>query len=208
MPINQSVCIPILPPMERSELLREIAAIGYPAIEIWGRDEQFSALCAEAAEHGLKIVSMIGHDSLPDGLNNRENHSRIEAELRASIDIAVASDVAGLICFSGNCIEGMGEEEAIENTVDGFLRIASYAEDQGINLNLELLNSKIDHAGYQCDSTAWGLEVVESRTRHRRSGRHRRVLGTACRFGRSKEGDDGDVGSDRREPWQAKESKM
>ena len=161
MPINQSVCIPILPPMERSELLREIAAIGYPAIEIWGRDEQFSALCAEAAEHGLKIVSMIGHDSLPDGLNNRENHLRIEAELRASIDIAVASDVAGLICFSGNCIEGMGEEEAIENTVDGFLRIASYAEDQGVNLNLELLNSKIDHAGYQCDSTAWGLEVVE-----------------------------------------------
>ncbi|MDP6058764.1 MAG: TIM barrel protein, partial [Pirellulaceae bacterium] len=69
--------------------------------------------------------------------------------------------VGGLICFSGNRVEGMEEEEAIENTVDGFLRVSSYAEEKGINLNLELLNSKVDHAGYQCDFTDWGLEVVE-----------------------------------------------
>ena len=30
-----------------------------------------------------------------------------------------------------------------------------------MNLNLELLNSKIDHAGYQCDHTAWGVAVCE-----------------------------------------------
>ena len=40
-------------------------------------------------------------------------------------------------------------------------RVASYAEDKGINLNIELLNSKVDHEGYQCDCTDWGLEVVE-----------------------------------------------
>ncbi|MEE2873418.1 MAG: TIM barrel protein, partial [Candidatus Latescibacterota bacterium] len=45
--------------------------------------------------------------------------------------------------------------------VDGFLRVSSYAEEKGINLNLELLNSKVDHAGYQCDFTDWGLEIVE-----------------------------------------------
>ena len=161
MPIKQSVCLPILPPMDRGELLRQIAAIGYPAIEVWGRDNDFSALCAEAAGHGLKIVSMIGHASLPDGLNKPENHDRIEAELRESIDFAVDYSVGGLICFSGNRVEGMEEEEAIENTVDGFLRVSSYAEEKGINLNLELLNSKVDHAGYQCDFTDWGLEVVE-----------------------------------------------
>jgi hydroxypyruvate isomerase len=26
---------------------------------------------------------------------------------------------------------------------------------------LELLNSKVDHPGYQCDHTTWGLEVIE-----------------------------------------------
>ena len=26
---------------------------------------------------------------------------------------------------------------------------------------MELLNSKVDHSGYQCDHTIWGLEVVK-----------------------------------------------
>ena len=161
MPIRQSVCLPILPPMDRGELLREIAAIGYPAVEIWGRDPDFEALCSAAAEHGLKLVSMAGHDSLPDGLNKPENHERIEAELRASIDIASTRGVVGLICFSGNRVEGMEEEEALENTANILRRVAPYAEEKGVNLNLELLNSKVDHEGYQCDSTVWGVEVVE-----------------------------------------------
>tara|TARA_Y100000588_G_scaffold383709_1_gene473610 strand:- start:166 stop:936 length:771 start_codon:yes stop_codon:yes gene_type:complete len=161
MPIKQSVCLPILPPMDRDELYRAIADIGYPAVEIWTRGDDFDAVCQTADRYGLKVVSMIGHDSLSDGLNKPENHDRIEAELRASIDIAVERGIGGLICFSGNVVEGMGEEEAIDNTAAGLRRVAPYAEDQGVNLNLELLNSKVDHEGYQCDHTAWGLEVVE-----------------------------------------------
>ena len=161
MPVKQSVCLPILPPMDRDALYGAIADIGYPAIEIWGRGDDFDEVCRGAAQYGLKVVSMIGHDSLPDGLNKTENHDRIEVELRASIDIAVERGIGGLICFSGNAVEGIEEEEAIENTADGFRRIAPYAEDHGVNLNIELLNSKVDHEGYQCDCTDWGLKVVE-----------------------------------------------
>lgn len=71
--------------------------------------------------------------------------------------------MGGLICFSGNRVEGMDEEQAIENTVDGLLRIAPYAQEQGINLNLESLNSKVDHPGYQCDYTDWGLAPNSTR---------------------------------------------
>ena len=161
MPVKQSVCIPILPPMDRDILCEAIADIGYPAIEIWGRSDDFDEVCRSAAQYGLKIVSMIDYDSLPDGLNKPENHDCIEAELRASIEIAVERSIDGLICFSGNVVEGIEEEEAIDNTADGLRRVASYAEDRGINLNIELLNSKVDHEGYQCDCTDWGLEVVE-----------------------------------------------
>ncbi len=153
MPVKQSVCLPILPPMDRDALYGAIADIGYPAIEIWGRGDDFDEVCRGAAQYGLKVVSMIGHDSLPDGLNKNENHDRIEVELRASIDIAVERGIGALICFSGNAVEGIEEEEAIENTADGFRRIAPYAEDHGVNLNIELLNSKEDHEGYQCDCT-------------------------------------------------------
>jgi hydroxypyruvate isomerase len=37
--------------------------------------------------------------------------------------------------------------------------VVSYAEEKGINLNIELLNSKVDHDGYQADHAAWGVEV-------------------------------------------------
>lgn len=162
MSIKQSVCMPIMPyrDMGLEAFLKQVAAIGYPAIEIWNREDDFDALCHAASRHGLQIVSMIGHASLPDGLNNPANHDRIEAELKTSIDIAVDKGMTGLICFSGNRIDGMSEEEAINNTASGLRRVAPYAEGHGINLNLELLNSRRDHQGYQCDHTAWGLEVI------------------------------------------------
>ena len=102
MPIEQSVCIPILPQdaMPRDQLLAEIASIGYPAIEIWGWGDDFPGLCEAAARNGLRMVSISGHGTGTDGLNNPANHDRIESELRDSIDVAAAHGVAGLICFS------------------------------------------------------------------------------------------------------------
>jgi hydroxypyruvate isomerase len=38
-------------------------------------------------------------------------------------------------------------------------RLARVAEDEGVTLVLEMLNSKVDHPDYQVDKTAWGLEV-------------------------------------------------
>jgi len=131
------------------------------AVELWRRDDEFEEVVGLAKRHRLVVASMCGHDSLPDGLNKRSNHQRIEAELRASIDIAARHGIPSLICFSGNRQPHMGELEAIEAVADGLKRVAPYAERKGVNLNLELLNSKVDHPGYQCDHTAWGVAVCE-----------------------------------------------
>ena len=39
--------------------------------------------------------------------------------------------------------------------------MSAIAEEFGVQLVLELLNSKVDHPGYQCDRTSWGVEVIE-----------------------------------------------
>ena len=95
MSIKQSVCIPILPQdaMSQEALIEIIADIGFDAIEIWMRGHDFDSLCQIAGRYGVPVVSMIGHQSLPDGLNNPANHDRIVAELKQSIDIAAVKGV-------------------------------------------------------------------------------------------------------------------
>lgn len=163
MRIKQSICYPLFKPPEMSleTLMQTATAIGYAAVELWSRPPEFEEIMALAKRYQLAVASMSGHMSLPDGLNKRSNHDRIEDELKTSIDIAAQHNIPGVICFSGNRQPHMSEIEAIEACADGLRRIAPYAEKKGVNLNLELLNSKVDHPGYQCDHTAWGVAVCE-----------------------------------------------
>jgi hydroxypyruvate isomerase len=163
MRINQSLCYPILAStgLSLDEMFRIVAEIGFAAVELWFRDEGFEQVVALAQEQNLVIASMCGHHALADGLNKRSNHDRIARELEDSIDIAAEHGIPGLICFSGNRQPYQTEIEAIEAVADGLRRVAPYAERKGVNLNMELLNSKVDHPGYQCDHTAWGVAVCE-----------------------------------------------
>lgn len=163
MRIKQSMCYPMFKPADMSldDLFKAGAEMGYAAVELWARGEDFEEVVETAHKYNLVVASMSGHGSLPDGLNKRSNHDRIEAELIESIDIAAKYNIPGLICFSGNRQPFQTEIEAIEACADGLKRVAPYAEKKGINLNMELLNSKVDHPGYQCDHTAWGVAVCE-----------------------------------------------
>jgi hydroxypyruvate isomerase len=138
-----------------SELIRGAAAMGYDGIEL--ADE---ALWPEIAAAGLAIPSHRGHVPLEAGLNQRANHDRIEREILANLALAQEWQIPLLVCFSGNRA-GLDDEAGIENTVLGLSRVAAAAEDAGVTLALELLNSKVDHPDYQADHTAWGLSVVE-----------------------------------------------
>ena len=142
-------------------LFAEAAGIGFAAMELWFRDEQFGEMMEAAKRQGLAVASMCGHNTLEDGLNDPGNHERIESELRESIDVAVEHGIPGLICFSGNRRADQSDEEGMQVCAAGLLRIAPYAEEKGINLNMELLNSKVDHGSYQCDRTAWGVAMCQ-----------------------------------------------
>jgi len=163
MRIKQSICYPLFKPKEMSlaDLCSVAAKIGYKAIELWGRGDDFEQVIETAKSNGLVIASMIGHGSLPDGLNKYENHDRIEAELKKSVDLAAKHGIPGVICFSGNRNPGTSDYDGMIACARGLRRIAPYAVQKGVNLNVELLNSKVDHHGYQCDRTDWGLALCE-----------------------------------------------
>jgi len=163
MRIKQSFCYMLYQSegMSLDALLGHAAEIGYAAVELWHPGDDLEQLVKTARKHGLVVASMSGHQSLTDGLNKRSNHPRIERELIASIDRAAALGIAGLIVFSGNRQPHLDEVSAIDAVADGLRRVADHAEVKGVNLNLELLNSKVNHPGYQCDHTGWGVAVCE-----------------------------------------------
>ncbi len=135
--------------------------------------------CRQAAEMGLSGVDLVepnewptirkyglvptvtqGKSRIPDGWNRKESHDRLLAEIQERIAGAADAKVPNVITFSGNRA-GMADDVGKENCIAGLRRAAKIAEDRGVTVLLELLNSKVDHKDYMCDHTAWGVDVIK-----------------------------------------------
>ena len=137
-------------------LLAGAKQIGYSAVELIPTE-----MFQKAREAGFVIASHPGHRLHREGLNDPAYHVEIEDTILCNLDLAKKFDVPSIIVFSGERRPGLTDDEGIENTAIGLKRVAKAAEDAGINLIIELLNSKVDHGGYMGDRTAWGVKVCE-----------------------------------------------
>ena len=98
--------------------------------------------------------------SIPDALNRTENHARIDASLRTAINLAATEKMPNVITFSGNR-RGQDDRMGADNCVAFLNNIKAHAEDQGVTICMELLNSKVNHRDYQFDHMSWGVDVVK-----------------------------------------------
>jgi len=153
--IKQAVCKWCYKNLSVEELAREAARMGIVGMDLIGPSEWEAA-----RKHGLRPTMIAGGHTIADGLNNKANHARLEEELRKALDQAARHGIPNVICFSGNR-RGMPDEEGIENCALFFNQVKAQAEDKGVTLCLELLNSKVNHKDYMCDRTGWGVEVMK-----------------------------------------------
>ena len=138
---------------EPATMLAEAKKIGFNGVDLI--DEKLWPLVQDS---GLELAAMNGHASIDEGLNRRENAARIERELQVNIEKAVRWKIPALICFSG-ARGGQEDATGLSICTETLGRIAPVAEQAGVALVVELLNSKVDHPDYQCDHTAWGVEL-------------------------------------------------
>lgn len=143
--------------IEPETLLRHAVEIGYQGVEMIPQEHW-----PLVKDLGLTIATFAGHQSILEGLNRRDNWPRIEKELRESIVLAEKWGLPNLIVFAGSQPNEHGDPTGVEVTTEHLQKIAQIAENAGINLILELLNSKVDHPSYKCDHTSWGVKVVEA----------------------------------------------
>ena len=154
--IRQSVCRWCYESIALDELCSSAANIGLKGIDLLQPEEWSVPL-----RHGL-ICTMgyAGGGDIGNALNRVENHRAIEEAFRKNIPLAAKLSVPNVITFSGNR-RGMPDEEGARNTVTGLNRLKKIAEDNGVTINLELLNSRRDHHDYMADHTPWGVQVVQ-----------------------------------------------
>ena len=99
-------------------------------------------------------------DFLSRGFNDRKNHAMLLKELEGAIPLAKQHGVPNVIAMFGNRA-GKSDADGIAASIEGLSKIKPLAEEQGVTVCLELLNSKVDHKDYQGDHTAFGVEVMK-----------------------------------------------
>jgi hydroxypyruvate isomerase len=154
--LKQSACRWCYSKVPMEDFCRQAAEMGLSGIDLV-EPEDWPTI----RKYGLVPTVTQGKSSIPDGWNRKESHDRLEEEIRARIKRAAEGKVPNVITFSGNR-RGMSDEEGKANTIAGLRRVAKYAEDSGVTIVLELLNSKVNHKDYMCDHTAWGVDVVKA----------------------------------------------
>ncbi|GGE51150.1 hydroxypyruvate isomerase [Pedobacter psychrotolerans] len=154
--INHSVCRWCFSTLDVDTLCLEAKKIGIKGIDLVG-PKDWPIL----KKHGLESTMCNGAEiNLVDGFNDKKFHETLIKNYSAMIPLVAAAGYKNLICFSGNR-RGKDDETGWNNCVEGLKQLMPLAEKHGVVLVMELLNSKINHADYQCDKTAWGVELCK-----------------------------------------------
>ena len=154
--INHSVCRWCYNSIPLEEFCAAAKKIGISAIDLVG-PKDWPVL----QKHGLFSSMCNGAEiNLVDGWNDKKFHAQLIKNYTDMIPLVAKAGYKNLICFSGNKRD-KDDETGWNNCAEGLKQIMSVAEKNNVMIVMELLNSKVNHKDYQCDKTAWGVELAK-----------------------------------------------
>lgn len=158
--IRQSVMGWCFKPMPNLELAAHCKRIGMTAIE--GVSPEFYP---KLREMGLDI-SIVSSHGFKEGMCNTSQHEKCLKVLRERIDLAAENGYKNVITFTGMLPKGVSPEQASRNCVEGWKKIVGHAEQKGVTLCLEHLNTRDDthpmkgHPGYFGDDVDHCVDMI------------------------------------------------
>jgi hydroxypyruvate isomerase len=153
--LKQSVCKWCYPNLTLDQLCEAAKAIGLQSVELLGENDW-----PTVKKYGLTCAMANGPSGITDGWNRPADHDKLVKESERLLPLVKAAGLPNMIVFSGNR-RGLPDSEGIENCAKGLKRIMPLAEQLGVTVAMELLNSKRSHKDYQCDHTVWGVELCK-----------------------------------------------
>ena len=153
--LNQSVARWCFARTPINELCAAAKGMGLMGVDLLG-DTEWEV----PKQYGLQCTMGNSFGAIPVGFNRLNQHDKLVADGEAMIPRAAAAGVKKIVVFSGNR-GGLSDGEGIANCIAGLKRLIPTAEQHGVVLCMEMLNSKVDHKDYHADHTAWAVEVAK-----------------------------------------------
>lgn len=154
--IHHGVCAWTMPSLSLDELCVAVKKIGFNAIDLVGPGGWDTL-----KKHGVECSMCNGAElGIPKGWNDPQYHEQLIKNYTELIPQVAKYGYKNLICFSGNR-NGMDDEVGMKNCAEGLKKIMPIAEKHGVIIQMELLNSKVNHADYMCDLSPWGVELCK-----------------------------------------------
>jgi hydroxypyruvate isomerase len=141
------------------EMCREAARLGYRGFDLagpqdWPTLKKYGLVCTMAPAMGVTIR---------DGLIRPALHDAIEKSMHDEIDLCASNGWPNIITVGGER-RGIGEEEGKAHCVSLLNRVKAHAEDKGVTICIEVVNSKytdpeLGRADAIFDHVEWGADV-------------------------------------------------
>lgn len=147
---------------------------GCQSVELVG-PEHFATLKKYGLTCAIAQIDLNPDPPFLKGFNNPAYWPRVMKATRDAIDAAAAFGAPNVICFTGYSAKDPGNpksthisrERGAANCVEGFKKIVGHAEQKGVTLCLEMLNSRESshpmkgHPGYQGDHTDYCIDIIK-----------------------------------------------
>ena len=155
-----SLCIePVLTDLDFYDRITAAAELGFDAIEFWDPEgKDVSKIGKLSSQNNISISICCAKGPW----TNRLNHPApaVVKNITESIKLVKEMGCNSLIVLSGN-VEGKNDSQK-NILIENLKRVADVAVKEKVTINLEALNSLVDHKGYYLDSSYIGFEIVKS----------------------------------------------
>ena len=154
-----SLCLdPVFTEYDYYDRVRIAAGLGFDGIELWDISQlDVTKLRDVCEESNIRVANINSLDAW--NLNMTLPAGMILDNMRETLKKAKELDTRNILVLSG-MTEGRGSNPK-NILVSNLSRIGELCAEEEIHVNLEALNSIVEHKGYTLDSSADGYEIIK-----------------------------------------------
>jgi hydroxypyruvate isomerase len=155
--IKQSICGGCLSKakLDREQTAKLLVEMGLVGRDLMGPDEW-----PVLKKYGLVATMVPGAGSIRKGLNDKSMHAKFLEDFKTNIKAAAEYKWPNVITMAGDRA-GISDAEGMDNCQTILKEAVKIAEDSGVTICMEMLNSKVNHPGYMCDNYVWAFDLCK-----------------------------------------------